>query len=198
MFSFTIPQPLNDLLDHNTLYQCCYINHYFHTECQPELQKRKHKIVSSLLSYFHLSNRNGFSINDIYFHEYHEYVRILFYHLPELFEFITQHKIRWLDLSFTCSYGKILNHPYEMISSDQSFVLSTFKQLIDLIKHNHTLHLVNVGIYHQLINRHHIVYELKNHPTLQLVETEPRRMSLCGITTLHLGYNEKEFLSCQN
>lgn len=112
---------------------------------------------------------------------YDDHVSTLFAHLPALFDYIAQHKIRSLDLSMVTDYGA-----YPMPASLVAPRLFTkglaavVEELRTLLASNQTLTYCNLGLFADEFTRTELQAIFEGHPTIEMVS-----LTSAGATTYY-------------
>lgn len=108
------------------------------------------------------------SLHTRYDKYYHINVQNLFNFLPELFTFVEQHNIIFLDFSYLSNYGGYSEDISQFILQDK--IYDTLQLLLQLIKKNTTLQNCNIGLFQNyLTDLTKIEDIIKNHHNLKWI-----------------------------
>ena len=119
------------------------------------------------MHYFHTSN--GISLKK-QSGPYDDNVRILFDHLPSLFEFINEHNVQSLDLSMVTDHGAC--HLPASLVAPRLFtkgLAAIIEELRVLLAANQTLTYCNLGLFADEYTRTEIQTIFERHPTIKTV-----------------------------
>ena len=101
---------------------------------------------------------------------YDENLRILFAHLPELFDFIQEHSVPYLDLSMVTDYGG--HHTPASLIAPRLFtkgLAAVLEELRVLLSRNKTLTYCNLGLFADEYTRTEVQDIFQEHPTIETV-----------------------------
>ena len=101
---------------------------------------------------------------------YDENIRILFAHLPELFDYIEEHGISWLNLSMVTDYGG--HHMPASLIAPRLFtkgLTAVVEELRVLLSKNTTLTYCNLGLFADEYTRKEIQDIFQDHPSIDAV-----------------------------
>lgn len=119
------------------------------------------------IRYFHVSNRITIRKQS---GPYDDHLRILFAHLPELFDYIEKHNVTALDLSMVTDYG---GHamPASLVAPRlfTKGMVAVVEELRVLLSRNKTLTYCNIGLFADEYTRTEIQTIFEDHPTIDAV-----------------------------
>ena len=171
-----LPSTLYEFLDHSTLSQLSQTNRNVYHQVQRMVAERKHTLFQDVIYYFYYSGyqsteRRGISLLRRYDEQYAQNVCLLFHFLPELFHFIQQHNVTFLNMESNCiseyelsSYG---------ISSDR--LKHVANEMLQFLSHNTTLEWCNFGIFYHVMEQRDIEQAIQHHPTIDYISLFPTR-----------------------
>ena len=151
-----------------------YVNSKINRDLQEKLQEEKKKKFDNLMNYFyHMEQYNNtITLRRRYDNNYNNYVKSLFNFLPELFDFIKEKKITYLDISSLTSYGGYPESANKTISNNQEHILEILNQLVMFIRNNKTLTGCNIGLFEHYIVKPELQNTMSMHPTLQFISIQ--------------------------
>jgi hypothetical protein len=168
-----LPGGLSLFLSSSDLLELTCTNHGIRKQVENDLETRKSKTIEDLLYYFYYcgfdSETGRISLRRRYENWYEKNVRLLFRFLPELFQFIEQHKIIRLDLSCVSSYGGNPIHSSTILyknTVERNEILSTLREQI---QKNTTLIYCNLGFFLHDLTHYEIESMFLHHPTIDCV-----------------------------
>jgi len=174
---YQCPQEIRDFLTSKDLLEFTYLDR----ESLNDLKKRKAVHAEYIMNYFysmqHVYSRYNISISlyKNYDSNYEKNAIQLFYLLPELFEFISQKRIKVLHLSCVAmvwdnkyndhlhSMDKYLAHPF--LEKFYTAITPYCNQLIELIKAS-SLDECNIGVYRDILNKNTLCTIILNCPMM--------------------------------
>ena len=162
------PSCFYDFMNSSDLLELCCTTHAIRPALHA-LALQKEKMVTRLLCYFYdcHSTPHGIRIKRRYDTDDEANVRALFLILPEVFHFIEQQPIRFLDWGIITDYGGHSAHLLDYVSSSNiSYVKS---ELLRLLAANTTLEYCNVGVFLHTISCKELEDAVSCHPCLQSI-----------------------------
>jgi hypothetical protein len=175
---YEFPQKILQYMKNEDLGELSRVNRRFYKDTKSLLIKRKEKMASDLMCYFHRPQSGIFSIHRILMDGYRWNLRKLVWFIPEIAEYIQRMQIYYLDLSDPTTYWAYTPPSLEeFLSVDRAQVLRFMNQAIDLLYHNTTLNYCNLGMFREWIDRDMIKRIAEHHPELYQLElsTYPSR-----------------------
>lgn len=169
-----VPQSILPFLGDYELSQLSQVNRTIHRRIKRDLLVRKYEVFQYLIYFFYYCNNpecmKRFTIRFRYEFDYFKNVKLVFLFLPELFEFLEDHRVPDLDLGFLESYGGYPACPFQRINSHADELKQIKLQLLDLLSKNTSLVNCNLGLFEGLIRREEIINAVENHPMLDRIQ----------------------------
>lgn len=168
---YVFPQMILQYMKNEDLGEFSRVNRRFQKETKALLLRRKAKMASDLMCYFHPPQSSMFSIHRILMDHYRWNLRRLLWFIPEMAEYIERMKIHYLDLSDPTTYWAYIPPSLEeFLTVDRVQIIHFMNQAIDLLYHNTTLNYCNLGIFREWIDRDIIQQVAEHHPKLYHLE----------------------------
>lgn len=162
-------ESVTPFLDTLSLVILATTNLSIHDKVKKEIHIQKQKKIKEFLPYFHQPESRFVSqcFNLGYGESKHRNkIKFLLFHLPEVFSYIEEKKIDYLDLGLTTSYG---GYPVDIsvYIPDKSQISTITSQLITCLKWNTTLKKCNLGLFEHHLDRDILLYySVYRHPSL--------------------------------
>jgi hypothetical protein len=170
--SHVLPNGMFDFLGNSDLLHLSVVNQIVNQQATDWLHKRRQKFLQRLFEYFVFSNLyegRNITIRKRYDHHYYSNVQHLFRYLPELFQYIQDNNITYLDLGCINSYGGHPESPYRMISPNYEELKEIGSQLLDLLSTNTTIHNCNLGLFEHILSHDQVSSALKENSTIEYI-----------------------------
>jgi len=165
--SYQLPPILTFLNDIEIGTLAC-VSQQLRKDTRLERSLRKHHMITRVLPYFHYNNDTMFSLHRTFKGDFLLYVRRLFQFIPEWFQYMTDHKIEYLDMSFMeprLSPGIKL---HQIISDSE--IPALVEAILSHVSQNTTLTYCNFNLFGQILTKDQVYEAVRHHPTLDQVE----------------------------
>jgi hypothetical protein len=163
---------ITPFLDLPDLINFATTNRSIHAKVEKEILDQKKQKIKGFLPLFHRPESRFVSqcFNLGYGESKHRNkIKFLLFHLPEVFSYIEEKKIDYLDLSLTTSYGGYSVDISHYIH-DKSQIATIASQLLTYLKWNTTLTKCNLGLFETHLDRDILLYyTVYRHPKLDWV-----------------------------
>ena len=167
---YQLPDTLLTFLDNVEIGTLSCVSQQLCKDTQMERSLRKHHMITRVLPYFHYNN-DMFSLHRTFKGDFLLYVRRLFQFIPEWFQYMTDHDITYLDMSFMeprLSPGIKL---HQIISDSE--IPALVESILYHISQNTTLTYCNFNLFGQILTKDQVYEAVRHHPTLDHVELCP-------------------------
>jgi hypothetical protein len=174
-FSYQLPSTLLTFLDEVEIGTLSYVSKQLYEDTRVERETRKRKIISHVLHYFHHPFAVMFSLHRTFQDDFLINIKRLFHFIPEWFQYLEEHDVRYLDLS-------IMEHriyPFMNIRRiiPEYDIPSRIRSILEHLSHNTTLVYCNFNLFRDMITQDQVYEAVQHHPKLDQVEI-----------TMSLGY----------
>jgi len=167
-----LPESVAPFLDAPSLVSFATTNRSIHDKVEKQIHIQKQKKIKQFISYFH--QRESQFVSQCFNLRYGERehrnkIKYILLHLPEVFSYIGENQIDYLDLSLTTSYG---GYPVDIsvYIPDKSQIYTITSQLLTYLKWNTTLKKCNLGLFENHLDRDILLhYSVYRHPSLDWV-----------------------------
>lgn len=169
--SYQLPPILLTFLDDINIGTLSCVSQKLHEDTRLERSLRKRQMITNVLQYFHHPDINMFSLHRTFKGDFLLNIRRLFQFIPEWFQYITDHKIEYLDMSFMeprLSPGIKL---HQIISHSE--IPALVETILSHISQNTTLTYCNLNLFGQILTQDQVYEAVQHHPTLDQVELCP-------------------------
>jgi len=166
-FSYQFPNIILFFLNESELGSLACVSQQLREDTRLERSLRKRHMITSVLQYFHF-NENMFSLHRTFKGDFLLNIRRLFQFIPEWFQYITDHNISNLDMSFMeprLSPGIKL---HQIISDFE--IPALVETILSHVSHNTTLTYCNFNLFGNVLTKDQVYEAVRHHPTLDQVE----------------------------
>jgi hypothetical protein len=170
--SHVLPYGMFDFLGNSDLLHLSVVNQIVNQQATDWLHKRRQAFLQRLFGYFVFANLyegKNITIRTRYDKHYHSNVQHLFRYLPELFQYIQDNNIKYLDLGCINSYGGHPESPYRMISPNHIELKEMGSQLLCLLSTNTTIHNCNLGLFESILSHAEVSDALEGNSTIEYI-----------------------------
>lgn len=167
-FSYQFPSILLTFLNDADIGTLSRVSQQLRKDTQLERVFRKRQTISLVMKYFHRPDIHMFSLHRPFRDDFLVYARRLFQFIPEWFQYMTDHKIEYLDMSFMeprLSPGIKL---HQIISYSE--IPALVETILSHISQNTTLTYCNLNLFGQILTQNQVYEAVRHHPTLDQVE----------------------------
>jgi hypothetical protein len=161
-----LPPRLFIFLETRDILELSCTNRTTRVQTTNDLYKRKCNTFEKLINYFYYKstfNEKKITIYRHYDNDYYKNVRCFFQFLPEIFQFINDHRLISIDLSCPEYSGKMLGvdteHEVQLVA----------EQFLQLLSTNRTLASCNLGLFEWALDRERVRLAVEHHPMMDYV-----------------------------
>lgn len=163
---------VDTFLDPPSLLELCCVNQMAYGQVKDAIQERKRTLFHDTIYYLYYCNeaaaRKKLDLRRRYDTIYEESIRALFYLLPELFQFLQDHRVQVLAMGLMDSRVDGTTRATSTLfpPADRQQIC---RQFLTLLSQNTTLVSCNAEFFYDIMDRNQLVEAIRQHPTLQVV-----------------------------
>lgn len=158
------PPELWRLVGDYELSQCNLLNRSLYHETRTELMQRRAEKAQEVLNFFYIPSFSLFSTNKGLHSDIEYYARVLFRILPELFIFLHEHEVHYIDFSMIYSTSK--KSYINLLSLDE------LRDMADLVfyyvKHHHYIQYFQYALFKPILTTEMVNDIIDHHPILKI------------------------------
>jgi len=167
-FSYQLPSTLLFFLDEAELGTLACVSKRLCEDTRLERAHRRRNVISHILHYFHHPFEVMFSLHRSFQDDFLLNIRRLFHFIPEWFQYLEEHNVRYLDLSL------MEPRTYASISLrriiPESDIPMRIQSILDHVSRNTTLLYCNFNLFRDIITQDQIYTAFQHHPKIDQVE----------------------------
>ena len=166
-FSYQLP-PILIFLDDVDIGTLSCVSKQLRDDTRLERGFRKRQTISRVMKYFHRPDIHMFSLHRTFQDDFLVHARQLFQFIPEWFQYITDHKIAYLDMSFMEPRLRPGIKLHQIVSDSE--IPALVETILSHISQNTTLTYCNFNLFGQILTQDQVYEAVRHHPTLDHVE----------------------------
>lgn len=180
-----LPECLADFLDTRSIVSFASTNRSIREKLEKQIKAHKERRLEDLFSYFYRGESFHLEQNS------RSKIKYVLLYLPELFAYIENIGIDYIDLGLTGYYDGYTGHisAYIPDKSQQEIITS---QLLSCLKKDKTLKKCNLGVFEWYLDRDTILDVFQNHPNLDWLTLRASRSTTRFADPPHTIYRKSD------
>ena len=157
-----IQECVSDFLDTHSIVAFSSTNRSIRKKLLKRVNIHKQTRLNKIFSYFY--KQESFKLSHSSW-EHGDKIKYVLLYLPELFLYIQEKNLNYIDLGLTNNYGGYPQSLYKFIP-EESRIVNISSQLLNCLKTNKTVTKCNLGLFERHLDRDTLLDTVQNRPNL--------------------------------